>query len=210
MRLGAEEGDLLPLDAEALSSVAVIGPLADSARDIIGPWVFDFDLDETVTVLDGIRARAGDAIRVEYARGVPVVDLRWNIRKGAPATINKIEIVGNDVTHERVIREAIVMLPGDLFSRERLIRSYQNVSNLGFFQQPMPSPDVKPSENVLKRSDSFLRPSSVGLLRCSSASIFSFQALGVKPALNRKRADSGKASWKVIMPTTANFTICPN
>ena len=57
----------------ALGSIAVIGPLADSARDIIGPWVFDFDLDETVTVLDGIRARAGDAIRVEHARGVPVV-----------------------------------------------------------------------------------------------------------------------------------------
>jgi outer membrane protein insertion porin family len=39
------------------------------------------------------------------------------------------------------------MLPGDLFSRERLIRSYQNVSNLGFFQQPLPSPDVKPAAN---------------------------------------------------------------
>ena len=47
------EGGLLPLDAGALGSVAVIGPLADSARDIVGPWVFDFDLDETVTVLDG-------------------------------------------------------------------------------------------------------------------------------------------------------------
>lgn len=79
--------------------------------------------------------------------GTPVVDLRWTIREGSPATINKIEIVGNDVTHERVIREAIVLLPGDLFSRERLIRSYQNVSNLGFFQQPLPSPDVKPSAN---------------------------------------------------------------
>src|SRR6185503_2669116 len=79
--------------------------------------------------------------------GKPMVDLRWNIREGQPATINKGEIVGNDVTHERVIREAIVMLPGDLFSRERLIRSYQNVSNLGFFQQPLPSPDVKPSAN---------------------------------------------------------------
>jgi beta-glucosidase len=64
---------LLPLDVTALGSIAVIGPLADSARDIIGPWVFDFDLDETVTVLDGIRVRAGDGIRVEYARGVPVV-----------------------------------------------------------------------------------------------------------------------------------------
>jgi outer membrane protein insertion porin family len=79
--------------------------------------------------------------------GRSVIDLRWNIREGSPATINKVEIVGNDVTHERVIREAIVMLPGDLFSRERLIRSYQNVSNLGFFQQPLPSPDVKPAAN---------------------------------------------------------------
>ncbi|HKT59576.1 MAG TPA: outer membrane protein assembly factor BamA [Gemmatimonadales bacterium] len=79
--------------------------------------------------------------------GKPVVDLKWTIREGSPATINKVEIVGNDVTHERVIREAIVMLPGDLFSRERLIRSYQNISNLGFFQQPLPSPDVKPAAN---------------------------------------------------------------
>ena len=54
------EGDLLPLDAGSLSSIAVIGPLADSKRDTIGPWVFDFDLDETVTVLEGIRAKAGD------------------------------------------------------------------------------------------------------------------------------------------------------
>src|ERR671921_607051 len=88
-----------------------------------------------------------EEVRRTGPRGVPVVDLRWNIREGAPATINKIEIVGNDVTHERVIREAIVMLPGDLFSQDRLIRSYQNVSNLGFFQQPLPPPDVKPAEN---------------------------------------------------------------
>jgi len=67
------EGELLPLDANALSSIAVIGPLADSPRDTLGPWVFAYDLDETVTVLQGIRARAGDALRVDYARGVPVV-----------------------------------------------------------------------------------------------------------------------------------------
>jgi len=51
----------------------VIGPLADSKRDTIGPWVFDFDLNETVTVLDGIRGAVGDDVRVEYAPGVPVV-----------------------------------------------------------------------------------------------------------------------------------------
>ena len=36
------------------------------------------------------------------------------------------------------------MLPGSVFNRELLIRSYQNISNLGFFQQPMPPPDVAP------------------------------------------------------------------
>jgi beta-glucosidase len=66
------ERGLLPLDTSSLSTIAVIGPLADSARDTIGPWVFDFDLNETVTVLAGIRARAGDDLRVEYARGVGV------------------------------------------------------------------------------------------------------------------------------------------
>ena len=64
------EGDLLPLDAGALRSVAVLGPLADSRRDTVGPWVFDFDLDETVTVLEGIRARAGDGVEVRSAPGI--------------------------------------------------------------------------------------------------------------------------------------------
>jgi outer membrane protein insertion porin family len=88
-----------------------------------------------------------EEIRRTGGGSIPVVDLRWNIREGSPATINKVEIVGNDVTHERVIREAIVMLPGDLFSQDRLIRSYQNVANLGFFQQPLPPPDVRPAAN---------------------------------------------------------------
>jgi outer membrane protein insertion porin family len=79
--------------------------------------------------------------------GEPLIDLKWTIREGQPATINKINIVGNDVTHERVIREAIVLVPGELFNRDRLIQSYRNVSNLGFFQQPMAAPDVKPTDN---------------------------------------------------------------
>src|SRR5207247_8121376 len=64
------EGDLLPLDLDGLGSVAVVGPLADSRRDTLGPWVFDFDLDETVTLLDAIRNRAGQGAEVRYAPGI--------------------------------------------------------------------------------------------------------------------------------------------
>ena len=67
------EGDLLPLDVESLASIAVIGPLADSRRDTLGPWVFDFDLDETVTILDGIRRKVANRVQVDYAAGIRVV-----------------------------------------------------------------------------------------------------------------------------------------
>jgi outer membrane protein insertion porin family len=88
-----------------------------------------------------------EEIRRVTPGGEHYVDLRWTIREGQVATINKINIVGNDVTHEPVIREAIALLPGQVFNRELLLRSWQNIGNLGFFQQPMPPPDVQPSEN---------------------------------------------------------------
>ncbi|MDT7574272.1 MAG: beta-glucosidase [Pseudonocardiales bacterium] len=64
------EAGLLPLDPAPSGAIAVIGPLADSRRDTLGPWCFDYDLDETVTVLDGIRTRAGADARVTYAPGL--------------------------------------------------------------------------------------------------------------------------------------------
>ncbi len=64
------EDATLPLDADRLGSVAVIGPLADSRRDTIGPWVFDHDHAETVTILDGIRAHLEGRATVTFERGV--------------------------------------------------------------------------------------------------------------------------------------------
>ncbi len=79
------EGGLLPLDAASLRSVAVLGPLADSKRDTLGPWVFDFDLEETVTVLDGLRDRLGERVEVRYAPGVrPVQRVFRSIFDGVP------------------------------------------------------------------------------------------------------------------------------
>ena len=62
------DGALLPLSGQ--KTIAVIGQLADSPRDTLGPWVFDHDIAETVTILGGLRARAGDSVSVEYATGV--------------------------------------------------------------------------------------------------------------------------------------------
>ncbi len=83
--------------------------------------------------------------RVMGPDSIPRVNLRWEIDERNPAIINRIEITGNDYTTEGCIRDALVIIPGDVFSQDRLIRSYQNLGNLGFFDSPIPQPDVRPS-----------------------------------------------------------------
>lgn len=64
------EQNALPLDAAALKSIAVIGPFADNKRDLLGPWCFAFDVNETVSIAEGIKARVGSGVKVESAQGV--------------------------------------------------------------------------------------------------------------------------------------------
>lgn len=64
------EGSLLPLDRRKLGSIAVIGPLADSPRDALGPWVFPQNNLATQSILAGIREKAGPRIAVNYVAGV--------------------------------------------------------------------------------------------------------------------------------------------
>ena len=83
--------------------------------------------------------------RVASTDSVRTVNLRWEIDERTPAIVNRIEIAGNDYTHESCIREQIVLAPGQVFNRNYLIRSYQNIGNLNFFETPMPAPETRPS-----------------------------------------------------------------
>jgi outer membrane protein insertion porin family len=74
---------------------------------------------------------------------VPTVNLRWEIEERTPAIVNRVDIIGNDVTVESCIRDQVLMLPGDVFNRDALMRSYQSISQMGFFETPVPEPDTR-------------------------------------------------------------------
>ena len=59
------EGSLLPLDRKP-RTIAVIGKLADSSEDMLGPWAAEGKKEDTVSVLAGLRAAAGSDIRIIY------------------------------------------------------------------------------------------------------------------------------------------------
>ena len=75
----------------------------------------------------------------------PTVDAGWAIEEGPQAYINRVNIVGNEYTYSRVIRDKIFILPGDVYSQERIIQSFQSISSLGYFE-PMEPPDIIPDQ----------------------------------------------------------------
>jgi beta-glucosidase len=62
------QGDVLPI-ASSVRKLAVVGPLADSAQDQLGPWSAAGKPAEVVTVLAGLRERAGPDRQVRHAQG---------------------------------------------------------------------------------------------------------------------------------------------
>jgi beta-glucosidase len=64
------ENGLLPLDRRRVRSIALIGPMTDSERDTLGPWVFPQNKPRAVSVLAGLRAALGNAVRIDYSEGV--------------------------------------------------------------------------------------------------------------------------------------------
>ena len=59
----------LPLSAENISSVAVIGPLADAPRDQLGTWCFDGKEENSVTPLTALKELLGES-KVIHAPGL--------------------------------------------------------------------------------------------------------------------------------------------
>lgn len=73
------------------------------------------------------------------------IDLEMRIYEGKQATINNIVINGNTKTHEHVVRREIRTKPGQLFSKEQLIRTIRELSQLGHFNPENIQPDVQPN-----------------------------------------------------------------
>lgn len=72
------------------------------------------------------------------------IDLEMRIFEGRQASINKVTINGNDRLYENVVRRELRTRPGELFSREDLMRSMREIQQLGHFDPEQIKPDIQP------------------------------------------------------------------
>lgn len=86
--------DILPLNKKT-NSIAVIGPLADSKRDMLGSWHAAGNWDMPTTLLEGIKAKVDPAVAVSYVKGASY-DLTANDEAGfeeAIAIAQKADVI---------------------------------------------------------------------------------------------------------------------
>ncbi len=74
------------------------------------------------------------------------VDLEVRIYEGDQAYLNNVLITGNTRTNEHIARRELYTLPGDLFSKTKIVRSIRQLGVLGHFDpekiNPTPLPDI--------------------------------------------------------------------
>ena len=80
---------------------------------------------------------------VEVSAEGNVIDLEIRILEGKPAYFNKISVVGNEKTNDHVIYRELYTKPGQLYSKQNVIRSIRELSQLGYFDAQQITPDFK-------------------------------------------------------------------
>ena len=87
-------------------TVALIGPLADRQRDLLGSWSAAGDWKQAVSVLDGIKAAAGGGMSVLHAKGANLVE--------NPAVLEVLNANGGDIvlykrSPQELLEEAVAL-----------------------------------------------------------------------------------------------------
>lgn len=73
------------------------------------------------------------------------IDLEIRVYEGKQATINKVTVVGNTKTNDKVIMREVRTQPGQLFSRADIIRTQRELAQLGYFDQEKLGVNPKPN-----------------------------------------------------------------
>ncbi|MEA1928540.1 MAG: outer membrane protein assembly factor BamA, partial [Candidatus Auribacterota bacterium] len=79
------------------------------------------------------------------------MDITYSIRENLISYINRIDITGNEITRDIVIRRELSVKPGEIFNGVKVQRSRERLQNLGFFQKVNidPIPTAEPGKKDL-------------------------------------------------------------
>ncbi len=107
---------------------------------VAGDWYDADKVDESIQRLTDQLGSLGYAFvdvrpRIARDRDQRTIAVTYEIQEGPRVYVDRINIVGNVRTLDRVIRREVKLAEGDAFNTAKLRRSRQRIRNLGFFEK---------------------------------------------------------------------------
>ncbi len=122
-----------------------------------GDWYNIEQVNKTITALTNKAGELGYSFvdvrpRVNRNREAKTVDVAFEVAEGPRVFVERIDIVGNVRTQDRVIRREFRLVEGDAFNSAKLRRSRQRIQNLDFFETVKVDqlPGSAPDKTVIK------------------------------------------------------------
>lgn len=85
------------------------------------------------------------ATPVEVAVKDDSIDIEIRIVEGKQARIRNVIVEGNTITNDKIIMRELHTKPGDLFSRDAVLRSRRELVTLGYFKEESLIPEPRPN-----------------------------------------------------------------
>ena len=85
------------------------------------------------------------ATPVEVAVENDSIDIEIRIVEGKQARIRNVIVEGNTITNDKIIMRELHTRPGDLFSRDAVLRSRRELVTLGYFKEETLIPEPRPN-----------------------------------------------------------------
>ena len=121
-----------------------------------GDWYDAEAVEKSISVLTDALGNRGYAFveikpNVTRNREEHTVDITFDVQEGPQVYVERVDIVGNVRTLDKVIRREFQLVEGDAFNSTKMQRSQQRIKNLGFFKkvEVTNSPGSAPDKTVV-------------------------------------------------------------
>jgi outer membrane protein insertion porin family len=145
------------VDIEARLRDLNVEDIAEAVSFEQGDW---YDLDAVNKSISRLTNRVGELEhafvdirpRINRDREKRTIDVIFEVNEGPRVFVERIEIIGNVRTKDKVIRREFRLIEGDAFNSAKLRRSRQRIENLGFFEAINVErlPGSAPDKSVIK------------------------------------------------------------
>jgi outer membrane protein insertion porin family len=156
IKIGVKEGKRFKIGKVEISGDLLDKPKSEMLKSVTTKEGNNYDREAIVKDLDSLAqfytevgyADADVNPKINIREKEQLADVDFNVSKGGLVYFNHINITGNTITRDKVIRRQLEVIEKDIYSSSKLKTSYANLNRLRYFEEIDFKPEKGPDKSL--------------------------------------------------------------